>query len=133
MTEFKESIINFPKEIYASIACYLEDGEGDYFRDQAGDFIIKEIRGNKTYGNGVLHSFNDIPAVIQSNGSQIWYKNGERHRDNDMPAIINSDVFNKVRSQYWYKNGSLHRDNDMPAIIRNGTQEWWRNGHTYKL
>jgi hypothetical protein len=80
MTEFKENIINFPKEINALISIYLEDDEGDYFRDQAEDFIIKEIRGNKTYGNGVLHSFNDMPAII-------W-----------------RDVFNKVGTQYWFQS-----------------------------
>jgi hypothetical protein len=103
MTEFKESIFNFPKEINASIACYLEDGEGDYFREQTGDFIIKEIRNGKTYGNGVLHSFNNLPAEIYSNGSQLWYKNGLLHRDNDMPAEI---YFGGT--QKWYKNGKRH-------------------------
>jgi hypothetical protein len=41
----KESIFNFPKEINALISTYLKDKEGDYFRDQTEDFIIKEIRG----------------------------------------------------------------------------------------
>jgi hypothetical protein len=53
-----------------------------------------------------------MPAIIYSNGTQLWYKNGKRHRDNDMPAVIYSNG-----TQEWYKNGKLHRDNDMPAII----------------
>ena len=104
-------ITNFPKEINALISTYLEDKEGDYFRDQTGDFIIKEIRNGITYGNGVFHSFNDIPAIIYFSGSQLWYKNGLLHRDNDMPAIITDET------QEWYQNGLLHRDNDMPAVI----------------
>jgi hypothetical protein len=79
MTNFhKESIFNFPKEINALIATYLEDGEGDYFRDQTENFIIKETRDGKTYGNGLLHSFNDMPAIIYC-GNQLWYKNGKIH------------------------------------------------------
>ena len=85
----------FPKEINALISTYLEDDEGDYFRDQTGDFIIKEIRNGKTYGNGLLHSFNDMPAIIWKDGSQEWYKNGYLHREGDNPAIMDGILFVK--------------------------------------
>ena len=38
--------------------------------------------------DGKRHRDNDLPAVIDSNGAQIWYRNGLRHRDNDLPAVI---------------------------------------------
>jgi hypothetical protein len=104
MTNFpKESIFNFPKEINALIATYLEDEEGNYFREQTNEFFIKDIINGNTYKNGLLHSFNDIPAIIKNNGNQCWYKNGKLHRDNDLPAVIWYDG-----SQEWYKNGQLH-------------------------
>jgi antitoxin component YwqK of YwqJK toxin-antitoxin module len=150
MTNFlNESIFNFPKEINALISTYLEDDEGDYFRDKTEDFIIKEVRDGRTYGNGVLHSFNDMPAVIkigsqelykngkkhrdESDGTQKWYKNGLLHRDNDMPAVIYINVFNKFGIQEWYKNGLLHRDNNMPAVIdSNGSRFWYTNGKLHR-
>ena len=71
-----------------------------------------------------LHSFDDLPACIWTDGSQAWYANDKRHRDNDLPAIIFSDG-----SQAWWINGKRHRDNDLPAIIyAGGWQEWWVNG-----
>ena len=72
------------------------------------------------------HRDNDLPAIINQNGSQYWYKNDLLHRDNG-PAIIlaNGD-------QYWYQNGNYHRDNDLPAIIElNGHQLWYKNGKKY--
>jgi antitoxin component YwqK of YwqJK toxin-antitoxin module len=125
-------ITNFPKEINALISTYLENREGDYFRDQIGDFIIKEIRDGQTYANGVLHSFNDMPAIIRLDGSQFWYKDGKLHRDNDMPAIIYSDAFIKGGEQFWYQNGKIHRNNDMPAVISNGSQRWYQNGKKHR-
>ena len=76
---------------------------------------------------GVLHSYDDEPAVIYWN-TKSWYKNGFRHRDDDKPAVINSDG-----SKAWWVNGERHRDNDKPAIIYfDGTKEWWVNGHRHR-
>jgi hypothetical protein len=114
---------NFPKEINALIATYLKDKEGDYFRDQTGDFIIKEVRDRKTYTNGVYYEYK-----IDVYNNQFWYKNGELHRDYDKPAVINFGG-----TQKWYKNGKLHRDNDMPAVIfYTGTQIWYKNGKEHR-
>ena len=68
----------------------------------AGGKLVKEERDGKTCANGVLHSFDDKPAVIEADGTQIWYKNGNLHRDNDLPAVIY-----KNGTQEWYKNGNL--------------------------
>ena len=77
--------------------------------------------------NNQLHSFNDEPAIIRSNGTKSLYKDDKLHRDNDEPAYISSDG-----TKYWYKDGKRHRDNDEPAIIySNGTKEWYKDGISY--
>ena len=40
-----------------------------------------------------LHSFNDEPAIIMSDGTMVWYKHGKIHRESG-PAVIfkNNDV-----------------------------------------
>jgi hypothetical protein len=98
----KNYIYRLPYEINALISTFLEK-EGDILRKYCGKVMIKEIRDGDTYGNGLLHSFNDIPARIGYNRTQEWYKNGFLHRDNDMPAIIYSN-----KTQIWYKNGKIH-------------------------
>ena len=79
---------------------------------------------------GNLHSFDDQPAVIYSNGDKYWFQNGQLHRDDpsgQQPAVILADG-----EQRWYKNGQLHRDSpsgQQPAIIdANGGREWFQNG-----
>lgn len=73
-----------------------------------------------TYKNGLIHSFNDQPAIKRSkyNGDyyfyvvfeEIWYKDGVIHRDNHQPARIlyklrkNSDEV-IPDSQILYNNG----------------------------
>ena len=84
--------------------------------------IIKETRND----NGELHSFNDEPAVIDSDGTKFWYTNGKRHRGNDLPATIHSNG-----SQFWYMNGLLHREKDAAAIYEDGTKHWYMNGKYY--
>jgi len=75
-----------------------------------------------------LHSFDDLPAVIWTSGSQAWYANDKRHRDNDLPAYICA-----TGKQVWYVNSKRHRDNDLPATIyANGMQEWWVNGKCHR-
>lgn len=75
--------------------------------------------------NGKLHSENDLPAEIWSDGAQVWYRHGKRHRDGDLPALVGSSM----GAQAWYQNGKLHRDGDRPAIVHSdGLLEWWRDG-----
>jgi hypothetical protein len=54
-----------------------------------------ELRNNR----GELHSFNDEPAVIESNGTKYWYKNGKLHRE-DLPAVICPNGI-----KFYYNNG----------------------------
>jgi hypothetical protein len=74
-----------------------------------------------------LHSFNDQPAAIYSDGRKEWYQHGKLHRDNDQPASIAFDG-----SKYWYQHGKFHRDNDQPAAIySDGSKLWYQHGKIY--
>jgi hypothetical protein len=83
----------------------------------------------ETYNsNNQLHSFNDEPAIIHSDGTKYWYKDGKCHRDNDEPAIVDADG-----AKSWYKDGELHRDNDEPAYISStGTKYWYKDGKCHR-
>lgn len=74
--------------------------------------------------NGVLHSYNNQPAIIKNYGVRVWYREGKLHSFNDQPALIYANG-----SKEWYKEGKLHRDNDLPAIILiDGTKFWYQEG-----
>ena len=118
------SLYKLPKEMYAEIARFLGyDFPGNGFRLVAGDVQIKDSVNGSTYLNGILHSFDDRPAVITASGNRGWYRNGKLHRENG-PAVIRSDG-----TYEWYINGKLHRENDLPAIMwSDGTREWYTHG-----
>lgn len=55
---------------------------------------------------------------------RFYNKNGERHRDNGEPAVIESNG-----SLMFYFNGKKHRSHFEPAIIHpNGVKEYWVYG-----
>jgi hypothetical protein len=60
--EFK---IDYREYMFAMIASYLPSREGDDLRRIAGKVVFRhrDNDGN-TYKNGLLHSYNDLPAVI---------------------------------------------------------------------
>lgn len=66
------------------------------------------------YTNDQLHSIDDAPAIIYSNGDKYWYKEGKRHRENG-PAFI---TFPGYREYYY--NGAL-----LPKIKTNKELEAW--------
>lgn len=119
-------LLSLPREMYAELACFIGAGDiGDRCRIMARSVQIKHKQDQQTYLNGLLHSFDDLPAII-SNNYRVWYRHSKFHRDNDLPAVIcaNGD-------QYWYQHDERHRDNDLPAIIcANGYQAWYQH---YKL
>jgi antitoxin component YwqK of YwqJK toxin-antitoxin module len=78
--------------------------------------------------NKLIHSFNDEPAAIHSNGTMIWYKHGKRHRDNDLPAAIYVGG-----TKEWYKNGMLHRETDAAVINYNGMKSYYLDGKQYEF
>ena len=68
------------------------------------------------------------PRKYTGKYGRITYRlNGKCHRE-DGPAIIEADG-----SQIWYLNGKCHRL-DGPAVIQaDGTQEWWLNNTKYSF
>lgn len=66
------------------------------------------------------------PAIIYSNGSQLWYMHGDLHRLNG-PAIDFVDGYSE-----WYLHGKLHRK-DGPAVIHaTGHKYWYFNNKNIK-
>ena len=134
----------YPQCMFSILSSCLQSHEGDDLRRVAGSVYFRSTDSNgNTYRNGLLHSYDDQPAVFKGtqkwyrNGEihregdkpavicgnkQVWYWNGERHREGDLPAVINGDL------KEWYRNGELHREGDLPAVINGDIQEWWYNG-----
>ena len=80
------------------------------------------------YVNGLLHSVDDDPSVIEFYGNEFKYKcikfhfEGKLHRDGDLPAVFEySCSSRKVVCEKYYKNHKLHRDNDLPAVVKYDT------------
>ena len=88
-TQIKINYKEYPEFMFAIIASYLPSEEGDDIRRLAGKVVFRhrDIH-NHTCKNGLLHSFDDKPAVVISDVEK-WFKDGLIHRDNDLPAIIN--------------------------------------------
>ena len=146
-TLLKINYKDYPEFMFAMIAAYLPEHDGVYLRKVAGEVVFRHDKDGSTYKNGVLHSYNDDPAII--NEYIQWYKNGKRHREGDLPAVISEYIeewwMNGKRHregdkpavisgdrQEWYKNGKLHREGDLPAVISGDRQEWWMNGKRHR-
>jgi len=116
-TQIKINYKEYPEFMFAIIASYLPAYEGDDIRRLAGkvEFRHEDIYNN-TCKNGLLHSFDDKPAVSSQNVEK-WFKDGLIHREGDLPAIISKT------NQEWYKNNMRHRDNGLPAFIGLYNQE----------
>lgn len=112
---------DYPEFMFAIIASYLTPEEGRDIRRCAGKTVYRHNKNGNTYKNGVLHSYDDKPALVTEN-SQIWFKDGFRHREGDLPAIVKND------SQEWWSNGKLHREGDKPAIVSLSCNFWCKNG-----
>jgi hypothetical protein len=85
--------------------------------------MITTLLGDKIWKNSEnqFHRI-DGPAIIQVDGSNVWYLNGERHRDGG-PAV---DWVNGYKE--WWVQGIRHRE-DGPAVIwMNGYLEWYYHG-----
>jgi hypothetical protein len=128
-------IVEYPEYMFAIISSFLpSDGDegAKYLRKFTGKVVIKYTDKNGfTYKNGALHSYNDLPAII--NGcAQSWYKDGMFHRDGDLPAYVNP----LLGLTEWYKYGVYHRDGDLPAGIdvnRRGTvYRWFKHGKRHR-
>lgn len=54
--------------------------------------------------NGKLHSIDDLPAVIYTDGTRFWYENGKISRKGDKPAVVWANGV----IEYW-EDGLRHR------------------------
>ena len=108
----------------------------EFVREFTGDLkteilqVKAELYGDtfRSFLNGKLHSFDDMPAVESAQGTRKWYQHGELHRGNDLPAVKYSDGGKK-----WYRHGKPHRENSKPAIVlADGTLFWFRDGVEYR-
>ena len=76
---------DYPEFMFAMIAAYLPPYEGYYLRTVAGSVVFRHIdRDGRTYKNGLLHSYDDVPA-INKNDYKAWYLDGKLHRHGDNP------------------------------------------------
>lgn len=122
---FKNGLLHRDNDLPAIIDF---DGTKKWFLDgelaRLNDLHTEEYTdGTKVWGisyhdtNGVyhqsIHRGNDLPAVIHSNGTKVWYKHRKLHRDGGMPAVIrppqleyNGEVTLITRLEYW-ENGIL--------------------------
>ena len=111
-TLLKINYKDYPEFMFAMIAAYLPKDDGVYLRKVAGEVVFRHEKDGCTYKNGVLHSYDDKPAIVIPNWSWgVWCKDGKIHRDNDRPAHEGNNY------QIWYRNGKIHRDGDLPANI----------------
>jgi len=66
--EFKIDYRHYPEYMFAIVAAYLPEREGDDLRRVAGSVVFKHTdRYGYTYKNGLHHSYNDLPAI-----RQVW-------------------------------------------------------------
>ena len=128
--KYKPTLWTLPREMYAEISRWLLDDDDDLssiIRLLAGKVIVRDDKEGRTYGNGLLHSFDDNPAVIYPNGHKRWYQNGKIHRGNDLPAIVYADG-----EKCWYQHDKIHRDNGPARIYADGTQIWYFNDKIHR-
>ena len=101
---------NYPECMFAVLSSFLPAVQADVLRRVTGSAVFRSTDENgSTYKNGLLHSFDDKPAVSKGQ-YQEWYKDGKLHREGDFPAVVSPN------RQEWYRDGKLHRDGDLPAV-----------------
>lgn len=108
------SVINYKNYPECMVAAYLPSNEGNDLRRVDGGVVFKsQDMFGSTYKNGLLHSFDDQPAISLDNGTnKFWYRNGYRHRDGDKPAVVKGEKYME-----WWVHGRLHRYDYKPSIV----------------
>ena len=79
--------------------------------------IIVEFKNKK----GQLHR-TDGPALIEPDGSQLYFQNGKLHREYEPAMILSSG------KQIYFQNGAIHREDGPAVIYPNGSEEYYLNG-----
>ena len=101
----------YPECMFAMLAAFLPDNEGNDLRRVAGGAVVRsEDEDGRTYKNGLLHSFEGEPAIRETELRLT-------------PYIYRIELFAE-----WYKDGKRHRDGDLPAVRDRFSEEWWING-----
>jgi hypothetical protein len=114
---------NYPQSMFAVLSSFLR---ADVLRRVVGTTVFKSTSENGgTYKNGLLHSFDDKPAVSKGQCQQ-WYRDGKLHREGDLPALVSPN------RQEWYRDGKLHRDGDLPAVVTTISLMWYKNGRRHR-
>lgn len=130
-TKTKSQIL--PEACFALISSFFseKDEAAEVLNKLAGEVGCRTERNGKTYRNGLLHSYDENPAV-NHDGIQIWYYRGRIHRDHDLPAVITPS------RKIWYQYGKRHRStvdenkHTLPAVIMNSYEEWWIDGELHR-
>ena len=106
-------------ELLALVATYIDGNISTnvYLTHLAGEFSIREFRTGNSYVNGLLHSFNDQPARIDSIGTKEWFRRGKLHRYGDEPAIVNDN-------DKWYDDSKITEH--VPAMKLE--KAWYKDG-----
>jgi hypothetical protein len=148
---------DYPECMFAVISAYLSPDEASEVRKAAGKVVFRHTDKNgSTYKNGLLHSYDDKPAVnrlsihgkimeewykdgllhregglhaVNYGGSRQWWVNGKKHREGGLHAI-EIHFFGNLSQQEWWVDGNRHRDGDLPAFTSNITREirYYKNG-----
>jgi hypothetical protein len=117
---------NYPECMFAVLSSFLPAVQADVLRRVTGSDVFRSTDENGgTYKNGLLHSFDDKPAVSKGQ-YQEWYKDGKLHRDGDVPAVVCPN------RQEWYKDGKRHRDGDLPAVVTSISLMWYKTGRRHR-
>ena len=96
-----------------------------------GGFELKYRDGTirRFNADGRLHSFDDEPAVVFTDGHMAWYRDGLKHRDDDEPA----EVWGRG-DKAWFQDGVPHRGGDKPAVVHpNGDMSWFLKGRPHRV
>lgn len=86
----------------------LEQLPEDLQSTSKNNLIIKESKDKQ----GSLHSFNDKPAVVFKDGTEIWYKHGLIHRLNGYARI------DRNGEKYYFIDGKLIDPKDFFNIAK---------------
>lgn len=104
-------------DVFYDLECWVEYNKCD--EDGVEWVEWRNVHCDNPY---IKHRGHDRPAVMSSDGVQVWYTHGTIHRDGDKPAMI-------IRGTVQYlKHGRLHRESGPAVINEYGVKWWYLNG-----
>jgi hypothetical protein len=78
-----------------------------------------DMTPRETRKYGMLHSFNDEPALISNDEkylTMMWYDRGLMHRDMDRPSLVFTNRSGET-CFYWTKDGHASRIGSLPDVV----------------